>query len=103
MIVNKNKLNKENKKGTKMEKKIYTLRGSGDGIIGAYSNAKLALESAINYATSFGRKLVEKETALYSELCKTGYVVVEGREDESDSNADVEIIRLIMKYKIDKD
>ena len=85
-----------------VEKKIYTIRGSGDGIIGAYSNAKLALESAINYATSYGRTLVEKETALYTEICKTGYVVVEGREYESDNNADAEIVMFYMNSKIDK-
>ena len=81
-------------------KKVYTLRGSEDGIIGAYSNAKLALESAVNYATGYGRKLREKETKLYSNLCKGGYVLVEGTD--GDDNVDAEIIMFYMNSKIDK-
>lgn len=64
-----------------MNKKIYILKGSEDGLLGAYGNAKQALKNAINYLKQSG-ELVEKENDLYKELCKTGFIFVEAKEDK---------------------
>ena len=79
----------------KMEKKIYMLRGSGDGMLAAYGNAKQALKNAIKYVTQCGSKVNGKESKIYNDLCKTGFAIVESVENEYGISS-VEILQVYL-------
>jgi len=86
-------------------RKMFTLKGSEDGVIGVYSNAKLALESAINYASSFGRKLQDKYSVYYTYLLKHGYVCVEAIAENDGFNewtVSAEINKFYLNDKFEK-
>ena len=82
------------------DRKMYTINGSEDGAIGVYSNATLAVENAINYVSSYGRKLAELRGKYYKQLCQNGAVIIEAGPMEDTVSATIDMFYL--NKRIDK-
>lgn len=84
--------------GKMTNKKIYVINGSEDGVLGAYSNARLALESAINYVTSYGREMQKTENKYYTDLLKNGWVMLESGPMEDTISIGIQMHFLNLKH-----
>ena len=83
-------------------KTVYVVTGSEDGVLGVYSTAKMALDSAKNYATSYGRKLSETHSAMYKALINTGWTMAEGKDEEGLDTVSAEILRMDLNAVFEK-
>ncbi len=98
--INNNEPQNKTEVGKMTDRKMYTINGSEDGAIGIYGNATLAIENAINYVSSYGRKLADSRGKYYKQLCQNGAVIIEAGPMEDTVSATIDMFYL--NQRIDK-